>query len=389
VQRVLKFIKYLPQFGWRPVVVTATPEAYAVQDDTLCADISPGTAVYRVKSRDVNQFRPHFERLKLGKLLSAANTALLLPDAALFWARCTRSMVKQIIDEHRPDALLSSSPPGSAHLLGQWSHRAYGLPWVADFRDPWSQARLYPYYPGYRALNRRLETGVLTNASQVVTVSPTLAELLGQISGDVRSKVTIIENGYDEDDVIVFPPPQTARFTITYTGEFSRIRHPDAFVSAIDRLVASGQIPLQQLRIVFAGKDTARFIPNRLPFEQVGYVTHDALNNFREDSNLLLLIQGDSPTAPAKLFEYLGCNRPTLAVTNPGNIAARLIERARAGVATCHDPSEIAEAVMRYYDIWKTGEFGHAPDWDFIHRFTRRNQTSLLAHVLHQSESAG
>jgi glycosyltransferase involved in cell wall biosynthesis len=389
VQRVLKFAKYLPQFGWRPIIVTTTPETYAVRDNTLFGDIPPGTPIYRVRTGDIRRLRPLAERFKLGTPLSAANAALMLPDAAMFWARWARAAVAQTMSDHQPAVLFSSSPPGSAHLLGLWARRTYGLPWVADFRDPWSQDRLYPYYPGYRALNRRLERQVLSNASRVVTVSSTLAELLGQLASDVQSKVSVIENGYDEQDVVVLAPPQTARFTISYTGEFSRIRHPDAFVSAIDGLVDSGQIPVQDLRIAFAGKNTAKFIPGRPPFEQLGYLSHGELNALRRDSDLLLLIQGDSPTAPAKLFEYMGCNRPTLAVTNPGNVAARLIERTNAGIATSHDPAEIAAAVLHYYALWKGREFDYTPDWDFIHTFTRRNQTGLLAHELDRLYAAG
>jgi glycosyltransferase involved in cell wall biosynthesis len=388
VQRMLKFVKYLPEFGWRPIVVTATPETHAVRDDTLSVDVPPATPVYRVKSYDVNQLRPRAERLKLGKLLSAVNTALMLPDAALFWARAARAAVARAVAEHRTDVVVSSCPPGSTHMLGLWTRRTYGLPWVADFRDPWSQGKLALYYPGYRAMNRRLEKQVLASASRVVTVSPTLAGLLGQLEPDVQSKLTVIENGYDEDDVEVLPSPQTDRFTITHTGEFSRIRHPDAFVSAINRLVADGQIPIQELRIAFAGKNTARFVPARPPFEQLDYLKHSELGALRRDSDLLLLIQGDSPTAPAKLFEYLGCNRPTLAITEPGNIAAQLVTRARAGVTTGHNPDEIAAAVLRYYQSWKSGRFDYRPDWDVIHGFTRRNLTGLLAEQLAQVSNA-
>ncbi len=387
VQRALKFVKYLPEFGWRAVVITATAEAYSVLDAGLLDDIPANTAVYRTASCNSNRLRPQFERLRLGKVLSAANAVLMLPDAALIWAYRARSLVKDAVTKHRPVVVFSSALPASAHMLGLWTQRTFGLPWVADFRDPWSENELQPYLPGYRALNRWEERQVLNAASRITTVSPPLAEMLGSLAR-ASDKVEVIENGYDEDDVVCLAPPRTSQFTITYTGEFSRIRRPDAFVAAVERLVADGAISLDEIRVNFAGKETARFVPDRLPFEQLGYLSHDALNALRQDSDLLLLIHGDSTASrgnySGKIFEYLGCNRPTLAVAGPGNVAAELIVAAHAGVATGHNPDEIAQALLGYYRRWRSGRFDYEPDWTVIHHFTRRNLTGQLARILDQ-----
>lgn len=385
VQRVLKFVKYLPEFGWRPVVITATAKSYTVLDAALLDDVPSDTSVYRTTSCNPNRLRPRFEHLRLGKVLSAANAALMLPDAALIWAYHARSKVREAVAKHRPVAVFSSALPASAHLLGLWTHRTFGLPWVADFRDPWSENELQPYLPGYRALNRWQERRVLDATDRIVTVSPPLAEMFGRLAADPH-KVMVIENGYDEDDVLFLAPPRTQRFTVTYTGEFSRIRRPDAFVAAVDQLMADRMIPLEEIRVNFAGKDTAKFVPDRPPFEQLGYLSHDALNALRQESDLLLLIHGDSAASrgnySGKIFEYLGCNRPTLTIAGPGNVAAELIMEAHAGIATGHNPNQIAEALLGYYQRWKSGHFDYAPDWNVIHRFTRRNLTGLLAHEL-------
>lgn len=385
VQRALKFAKHLPEFGWRPVVITAAPGSYTTLDETLSADIPAGTPIYRAPSFDPNRLRPAFERLRLGKALSVLNAALFLPDAARLWAYRARPAVRQAIEQHRPAAIFSTALPASAHLLGLWARRRTGLPWIADFRDPWSENELQPYLPGYRSLNRRMESRVLAAADRITTVSPPLAELFGRLAHD-SSKVLLIENGYDEADVVSLPPPQTRRFTVTYTGEFSRIRRPDAFVAAVDRLVGTGLIPLDELRVAFAGKDTAKFVPDRPPFEQLGYLAHEALNPLRRDSDLLLLIHGDSVGSrgnySGKIFEYLACNRPTLAIAGPGNVAAELVVRARAGAAAGHDPDQIAAVLLEHYRRWRTGRFDYDPDWAVIRHFTRRNLTGLLAREL-------
>jgi hypothetical protein len=103
---------------------------------------------------------------------------------------------------------------------------------------------------------------------------------------------------------------------------------------------------------------------------------------------LLLLIHGDTVQSRwnygGKLYEYLGCNRPTLVIARPDNVAAQLVERAHAGTAVCHDPSDIATAVLHYYRMWRSRDFTYAPDWDLIHRHTRRNLTRHLARELDQ-----
>jgi len=385
VQRALKFVKYLPEWGWQPVILTTTPEAYPVLDPALEEDIPPETPVYRVRSYDVRALRPAFQRLHLGKVVSGLNVALMAPDAALFWARLARSEVRRIIPDHTPAVIFSSSPPASTHLLAQWTHQTFGLPWVADFRDPWSENPLHPYLPGYQAINRRMEQRVLQSAQKVTTVSPPIVEVLQRVSGQDDLDVTIIENGYDEADVTRWPPPQTDQFTIAYTGAFSRIRNPDAFVQAIDLLIDSQRIPVADLRVILAGKDIEQFIPDRPPFDLRGYLTHSQLDQLRRDSNLLLLILNPSPEGrgnySGKLFEYLASNRPVLAVAHPENVAVKLIQQARAGRTVTHDPDAIADAIEAEYRAWKAGRFDHSPDWRIITRFSRRNLTGRLAGI--------
>jgi glycosyltransferase involved in cell wall biosynthesis len=383
VQRSLKFIKYLPQFNWQPVVITTTPDAYAVCDESLWADVPAHTPIYRAKSYDINGHRSLFTRLRLGKLLTILNVALMLPDAAVFWARLARNAVRKAIKRHEPCLIYSSSGPASAHLLALWAKSEFELPWGADFRDPWSENQLIPYYPGYRAINRRMERRVLSLADCIVTVSKPLADDLSRLSGRRQPPVLVIENGYDDDEVVPLPPRPTERFTITYTGTFSRLRRPDALVTAIDHLITDGQIPLDRICVAIAGKDTAKYIPGRPPFEQLGYLKHGELAELRLQTNLFLFVQDNVPESKGafsgKLFEYLGANRPTLAITYPGNVGAQLVERARAGIATSYDPTEIATAILRYYRVWQSGDFGYAPDWNIIRQYTRRNLTARLA----------
>jgi hypothetical protein len=383
VQRVLKFVKYLPGFGWHPVVLTVKPEAYEVRDETLMGEVPAGTPVYRVADPDVNRLRPAFSGYKLGKVLSAINVALMVPDAHLFWARKAHTTARRIVARYRPAVMLSSSPPASAHTLAMWIHRQFEVTWVADFRDPWSENPQVPYYPGYRAINRRMERSVLGRCDHVTTVSPPWVEMFERLSARPPGHVTLIENGYDESDVEPLPPPRTERFTISYAGTFSRRCRPDAFVKAVTRLVSAQRVPLQELRVSLAGKNVADYVPDRPPFENLGYLSHAALSDLRRESDLLLLVLDDAPASrgvySGKVFEHLACNRPTLCITHPENVAAKLIVRARGGVVARPCPTAIAEAVSRYHRAWREGVFDHDPDWEVIRRFTRLRLTERLA----------
>ncbi|NOX63306.1 MAG: glycosyltransferase family 4 protein [Chloroflexi bacterium] len=385
VQRGLKFIKYLPEWGWRPIVLSTTPEAYPVLDPSLEADIPADTPIYRVRSYDIRALRPAFERVHLGKVLSGLNAALMLPDAALFWARAARPTLRQVIVKHKPRVLFSSSPPASAHILAQWAHQTFHLPWVADFRDPWTKNPLAPHLPGYKTINRRMEQRVLATAHKITTVSQPLVNALETTSHDKISDIAIIENGYDEDDVTRWPPPQTDKFTILYTGAFSRIRNPKAFVEAVDLLLETNRIPLEQFRVALAGKDIENFIPRRPPFEILGYLTHGELDRLRRDSDLLLLILTPAPQGrghySGKLFEYLASNRPILVVARPDNVAVQLIQKARAGTAVSHDPKAIAQAIEQHFRIWQARRFDHHPDWRVIQQFSRRHLTGRLVEL--------
>jgi glycosyltransferase involved in cell wall biosynthesis len=387
VQRSLKFVKYLPEYGWQPVVVTAEPGAYPIHDASLKKDVPPGTPVYRAAGWDVNAWRPAFARLHLLKLHAAINTLLALPDGAIFWARAARTTAEQAFATHRPQVMYTTSGPYSSHLLGLWAKRSLGLPWVADFRDPWSKNRVIRYPPGYRALNRRMEAQVLQAADYIVTVSQPIAHSLSELSGG-RTPVTIIHNGYDPDDVAPLAPVTTDKFTITYTGNFTRLRRPDALIAAVTALVDAGRIPIGEIELLFAGGDMDRYVPTRPPFTKLGYLPHSELQAVWQRSTMLLLIQDPSPENlgdySAKLFEYLATNRPILAITNPATVAADLVRRTHSGVVTSHALEEVEKTVYDCYCAWKAGRLTHAPDWAVIQQFSRRALTAQLAGLFDQ-----
>ncbi|MCA9982441.1 MAG: glycosyltransferase, partial [Anaerolineales bacterium] len=272
VQRSLKFVKYLPQFGWQPLVVTTTAEASPIQDPTLLQDIPPHTPITRIPGFSIFHLQQQAQKYRLHRLAVLLNVLLQIPDPTRFWAKKIQPTLDDLIRQHQPELIYTTSGPYSAHLAGRWLRQRTNLPWLADFRDPWSQNLLMPYAPGYRALNARLERQVLTTADKITCVSRPWLNDLQQNLGHSPGKFTVLPNGYDETDLETSPLPASGeRFILTHIGSFYRNRRPDELIQAVEQLVAHGRVPAEKLLIRFIGKNAQRFAPDHPSFEAIDY----------------------------------------------------------------------------------------------------------------------
>ncbi|MBD3334673.1 MAG: glycosyltransferase, partial [Candidatus Eisenbacteria bacterium] len=225
VQRPLKFVKYLERFGWEPVVLTVKESAaFPARDPALAADIPPSTEIHRTPI-----WEPHtiFQRLTgsrrggavdvdtvarwdrlsfPARCLSRIRATLFVPDARIGWFPFAVSRARAIHRRRPVDAVLSTGPPFTAHLIGRSVARRIGRPWVADYRDPWTHAAFYPPRPGWvRRLDRRLEGRCLARADRNIVVVPAMRdEFLADHPRLAPHRFAVIPNGYDPDD---FPDP--------------------------------------------------------------------------------------------------------------------------------------------------------------------------------------
>ncbi len=226
VQRSLKFVKYLHEFGWQPWVITTQPSATIVSDPSPLADIPKQTQVIRVPGFSIQELMAKTRPYPIHRLIVLLNLLLQVPDPGIFWARKAYTTITSLIEKTKPDVIYTTSSPNSTHILGLWIKRKYGLPWLADFRDPWSENLVIPYLPGYRWLNKKLERSVLENADKVSCVSaPWLEDLYNNLGKD-EEKFKLIHNGFDEDDIKKSRPEFSPPFTITHMGSLYRDRDP-------------------------------------------------------------------------------------------------------------------------------------------------------------------
>ena len=406
VQRWLKFTKYLPLFGYEPIVLTVKPEdaAYPFTDYSLSKDVSPEVKVYRTKS---------FNPISLGtKMLgkSSAPTAgfasgnskklstrltlwlrthLFIPDPRRGWNCFAYNEAKKLVEQFNPDVVITTGPPHSTHLIGKKLKKRFNIKWVADFRDPWTDIYYYNLL-GHSSvsmyIDKKYEKCVLHDADGVVSVSQNLVNLLkSKVIADQNKPFKVIPNGFDPEDFTVRNAPASSDvFRITYLGTIAQQYNPVSFFDTVRDLKENG-LPIR-LRFVGLVSDEVKGVLNQfglLPIcEFFDAVNHSEVPKFLTESHALLLVipqtEHDKGILTGKLFEYLASYRPIIAIGPAHGDAAEIINRCRAGKMFSRDDVQgLKEFIKALFN-----NNIHEPDFDAINLFSRKNQSQQLADFL-------
>jgi glycosyltransferase involved in cell wall biosynthesis len=386
VQRWLKFVKYLPAHGFAPTVITTRSRRYPAHDDSLVAEIPPGTRVLRALDVPVPGWIARV--LAIARLRRAA-AVVGWPDSELPWALAAVWTAWREIRRERPDVILSTSAPYSAHLAGLALHRLTGIPWVADFRDEWAEnphARDQPR--AWRALTRRAEAAVTRAASRVIVVADYF-----RIVGDEARGRAVITNGVDPDDFAA-PPAAEARgdaFRLSFVGSLYGEQDPAAVLAALRRLIDRGAIDSRRFELRIVGNVWLRDFRARcpVPVTLTGYVDHErAIAEMGEATALLFYVAASSLAPSGKLFEYLAAERPIVCVANRENLAWRLVEELGAGrCAAPDDPAAIEAALADLFARWDASGLDRVDGVRdrVLERFSRRTLAGQVAQVLKQA----
>lgn len=411
VQRPLKWVKYLRDFSVEPTVLTVEAGAYPKLDASLEADVPPGVVVHRTHALDpfaayarltgrtrdeavaarTGDFRGGSLRERLA-LWVRAN--LFVPDARVGWAPFAIREGLRLLRTQPFDAILTTGPPHSVHLAGRALHARIGMPWIADFRDPWTdlyyQAELPRLGPVQQA-DRALERSVLRRATMVTTVSPSLARLLAQKVDRAPADFRVIYNGFDEEDFAgIEPAPPADRFVLTYVGTL--YGHQEALWAALARLREDGGVPRLRVRLVGRVLPGTEAVLERFGVrdvvETVPYLPHPEAVREMASATLLLLTIEDWPHAEAivtgKLYEYLAAGRPVLGIGPPGGDAAAILRQTGAGrMFAREDVAGIAAHLGALYEAWERGGRLDGASPEAAARFSRRAQTEALARLVH------
>jgi len=380
VFRPLRLCRYLPGAGWDVTVLTVRDDVRVLKDRSLLGDVPEGTRVERTASVEPRTMLIALNRLGLGALSSRIQDWFLVPDDQRGWVPFAVRRGRRILRDVRHDAVLSTSAPYSAHLVGRGVARATGAPWVADFRDEWTtNPYLVPRYPTawHRRLNRDLERSVLREANAVVSVSrPWLDAHRSLVPEQPAEKFHVLPNGFDPAHFPDRPAAVSDRFRILYTGMFYGHRSPAAFLEGLRRALARGWIPAAGTEVLFIGHgSTAHGVPD-LPTGVLRAIEHrpyaETLEWLGRAAVLLLVVppEGGPGNHTGKLFPYLACGRPILVQAPEPNVAADVVRESRSGVVVPpDDPERAAEALRDLHARWKSGVLLPDRDPDVVNRF--------------------
>lgn len=406
VQRITKFVKYLPDYGWHPHVVTTGPVAYYAHDQSLLDELNEREIdIYRTSGTDPNRLLAARGTIKMPreavrKLLSSISSSLFIPDNKKSWARRALSIAREIIQEKKIDVILVTGPPFSSMIAGAQLSAETGIPLVLDYRDLWygNQFHKYPT-PWHARRHLNLEHATLSRASRVIVTNRRIKEkLLSLYRHLTHEDVVIIPHGFDvEDFTPVSMPSETSDsrgfnpsvFNLTYVGIFYDFVTPIPFFKAVQQVKAKR--PDVNLKLHFVGllrdqylKKAKRFGIGELVVDH-GYQMHRNAVQMMIESDALWMMVGNTRNADTissgKLYEYFGTGKPIL-VSVPDGALRRDAER--YGAAWITDPADvdaIAIAIAEMYDRWKS-QNPPTPDSRFIQQFDRRNLTSDLSRVL-------
>jgi glycosyltransferase involved in cell wall biosynthesis len=417
--RPAKFAKFLPEFGWEPVVLTIRESYYGAVDGSQPSDqpypvfkagfVRNPSHYYRAFKRALAPLRAA-ESFRMsprrrdgtsskrgaGDLL---NACLAFPDEHTGWIPAALWHGLRVVRRHGIARILTSGPPHSTHLIGAWLSRLTGVPWAADFRDPLFLSNKPAFLadrssPLLMTLDRKLEEYILARASFVMTTTRRLTDELAERHPDWAAKVVTVPNGYDPDDFATVKSRPGAGFTISYLGTLYGSRNPEPVLRAVASLIAKGSVDRADVSIKLVGdcEHTAAG-PTRSIVERHGLVGNvqlvpwlprpDAMEVMAGSHLLLLLAEKQELMIPAKVYDYLGISRPILALTEEGATSDLLRETGRAAV---HDPSDdegIARSIERFYE-GRLGDVGCLENaaCDGLTRYSRKRLTAQLAGLL-------
>ena len=409
VQRWVKFCKYLPAEGWQPVVFAPENADYPSLDPSFEAEVPASVellrgriwepyAAYRkltgAKSTQVTEISSGKKSWKQ-KLSLWIRANLFVPDPRVGWVRPSVKFLKKYLKEHPVDAIVTTGPPHSVHLIGQKLHRALGTPWVADFRDPWTEMYYLKYLPMSACTwrkHRKQEQAVLDECSTVLACTPLVQE---DFQARTSTPVACITNGFDEEDFTGPAPLGDGLFNITHTGLFAADGNPETLWKVLGEMADADQAFREDLRLRLVGKVDREVLEAisaaglSANIVNLGYCDHaDAVREQRAASVLLLPLRNDpqyKPILPGKLFEYLAARRPILGIGQSDGAMARVIAESGAGETIDWDnATDLRSFLEKAWEQHLKG--GVPPGIGNIERYSRKGLTAELAALLSKVE---
>ena len=406
VQRWLKFVKYLPDFGIQPIVYIPENPTYPIVDKNLFKEVSDKAIILKQKIFEPYQLASFFSKNKTKKISSGIipnqkkqsfldktflwiRGNLFIPDARVFWVKPSVSYLEKYIQENNIDTVITSGPPHSLHLIGLELKQKLNIKWFADFRDPWTTIG---YHKSLRLSNyaakkhKTLEHQVLNTADTIIVTSKTTKKEFEAITG---KPIAVITNGYDDENVE--KQILDTKFSLAHIGSFLSERNPSILWESLVELI--NEIPdfKSHLEIKLIGAVSQEVLETISQFElnsylnNLGYVSHKEAIAHQRKSQVLLLIEIDSEDTksiiPGKLFEYMVSNRPIIAIGPKDSDFADIITTTNTGVFFKYSEKiRLKSVILDFYNQFLQGKL--QSNGVGLQRYSRRNLTKELAQLI-------
>ena len=408
VQRWLKMSKYLPVYGWAPIIFTPENPVFELKDESLMRDVSSETEVLKLpiwepfglyrklmgkkavqKQGVVDQKDTSF----LGRVSRWVRGNWFIPDPRIFWIRPAANYLTDYLKSNPVDLIITTGPPHSMHLIGMEVKRRTGVRWIADFRDPWTDWDVLPQLKLNKkswATHKKLEKEVMNTADVVLTVTKNLARKLANTGG--IEKVEVITNGFDGEDFKSVSTENPATFKIAHVGLLNEGRNPVLLWEVLNELCEENEEFNKELEVVLAGtieqsvRDSIQRFDTLISKVQIpAYLAHDAVLDLYQQSAVLLLLVNNTSNSnwilPGKLFEYFSAQRPILAFGQLDSEANDVLKDCGYETfLTYEEKDSIKKRIISLYESYKNGQV--KVNSDLIGKYERKKLAGGLANLL-------
>ena len=407
VQRWLKFVKYLRNFGVEPVVFTAQNPSYPIIDESLKNDIPEGIEIIKCPifepngilsklrknntQKSMGFLNPNPSFIEKGMLYIRAN--YFIPDARMFWVRPSVKKIEKYLKANKIDVIITTGPPYSVHLIGLQIKEKLGIKWIADFRDPWTSVdyfHLLPLTQKSLEIHLRLEEKVVTTADGVLMVSNHAMRKYK----DKAKTIQVITNGFDDDgnrkeNKLALAP----KFVLTHIGMMNSERNPKKLWEVLSEISLENDEFKRDFVLRFIGKidDTvSQDLKNSAieTIEKISYVPHPKAKQYQQESQVLLIVVNNYPSAkemiPGKTFEYLQARRPILGIGPTDGDLAAIVEETNSGKVFGYDLDKtiLKNYILSLYNKYKTDGINNLTD--DVSQFHRKKLTEKLVNFINQ-----
>lgn len=413
VQRWLKFVKYMREYGWEPVIYTPENPEVPALDKSLEKDIPEGITVLKTKVWEPYSSYKRFvgrkkeDSIKAGFLSEKKNPSLsekisvwirgnyFIPDARKFWIKPSIKYLTGYLSDNPVDAMVSTGPPHSMHMIALGIKKKMNIPWLADFRDPWTNIDFYNQLMLTTTADkkhRQMEQQVLKTADKLVTVSWNCARDFEKLGAD---KVEVITNGFDTDDFTNLKYEPSVKFEIIHIGSMNKDRNPIVFWEALYELIIEESTFSEDLKLTFVGQTDYLVIDALDKYElssyaeKINYKPHDELMTSARNASVLLLPLNNTPNVlgivTGKIFEYLALQRPIFCIGPEEGDSARIIKECNAGIiASFDDKEKMKSGLLKLYEDYKFGKILKAENEEDINKYSRQKLTGELVELLNE-----